>query len=65
MKALRNLVALAAVALLGGGYFGSQLAVLKGTASEFAYRMDQPPVRLFALALLVGAIVLAFVPEAE
>jgi hypothetical protein len=65
MKALRNLVALAAVALLCGGYIGSQAALLQGRAPEFAYRMDQPSVRIFALVLLVGAIVMSLIPEAE
>lgn len=65
MKALRNIIALVAVAFLGVGYFASQLAILNQSVSRFAYQMDQPPIRMLAFALLVGAVVLSFVPDDE
>ena len=65
MKALRNMIALVAVAFLGVGYLASQASVLGGNVSKYAFQMDQPGIRLLAALVLVGAILMAFVPERE
>jgi hypothetical protein len=65
MKALRNMIALVAVAFLGLGYFASQASVLGGNVSKFAHQMDQTGIRILAALLLAGAIVMAFVPDRE
>lgn len=56
MKAVRTIVAWTALAVLGGGYFASQVALLRGAGSDFAYRMDQAPIRILAAAVLAAAI---------
>lgn len=65
MKALRNMIALVAVVFLGSGYFASQLAMMRQEPSRFALQVDQPAIRMLSLVLLLGAIVLAFIPEKE
>lgn len=60
---MRQLLALGALLLLGGGYVGSQVAAMNGRHAEFAYQMDQFPIRVLAAVLLVGALVLALVPD--
>ncbi len=61
MKTLRFALSVVGVLFLTLGYLASQVATFRGEASQFAARMDQPPVRWLATALLVAAIVLAFV----
>ena len=67
MTRIRTLLTIVTALLLTLGYSASQLAWFAGpdAASEYARKIDQPPVRLLALVLLVAAVVLAFVPERE
>jgi succinate dehydrogenase hydrophobic anchor subunit len=65
MKTLRVVLSAVSVILLLAGYLASQYTALNGTASDYASKVDQPPVRLLALLLLVAAVVLAFIPERE
>lgn len=65
MKTLRTALSAITILLLLAGYVASQLAALNGTASDYAERVDQAPIRYAALALLIAAIVLAFVRERE
>ncbi len=65
MKLLRNLVCLVAVLLMGGGFVASEFAALGGTAQDYAAKVDQPPIRLLALVVLVGAVALAFVRDTD
>ena len=65
MKLVRLMLGLAATALLLGGYIASQFAALNGQAAEYATKVDQAPIRYLALALLIGSIALAFLPERD
>jgi len=63
MKLARLITGLAAIALLLGGFVASQLAALGGQAAEYAVKVDQAPIRMLALLILFGSIVLAFFPD--
>lgn len=65
MRLARTVLSWMAVALLGVGYFASQVAYFAGSPTEYAQRMDQAGIRLIALILFAGAIVLAFFPDRE
>ncbi len=65
MKLARMLLVLVASLLLGGGFVASQLASLRGDSYSYAQRMDAAPIRYLALALLIAAVALSFVPEKE
>lgn len=62
MKTVRSALALVICLLLALGYAASQWAFFHGQAADYAKRVDTPPVRLLALALLIGCVVLTFVP---
>jgi len=63
MKLARLVVVAVAALLCGGGFVASQLASLNQDAQNYATRMDQPPIRMLALLLLVAAVGLAFVKD--
>lgn len=63
MNLLRTATAAALMVLVGGGYLGSYVAALNGTALEWHARVDTPPVRLLATVLLGVAVVLALIPK--
>jgi len=65
MQTLRWGLTVLSFALLVGGYFASQAAYRVGLSSKYAQAIDQPAVKWLALALLVGAIVCAFIPPKE
>lgn len=68
MKLARDILGLLAIFLLGLGYLGSQWAYDPADplrATQWAFAMDQPPIRILASILLLGAIVCAFVPVKE
>jgi hypothetical protein len=65
MKTVRVVLSAISVLLLLAGYLASQWASLSGSAASYAEKVDQPPIRMLALLLLVAAIVLAFVPARE
>jgi len=65
MKNLRMLLSIVVIAFLCLGYAASQMAAFNGTATEFASKIDQPPVQWLALFLLVVSIVLAFIKDRE
>lgn len=44
---------------------GSLHGALTGTAADYATKIDQPQVSLVALFLLLGCIVISFLPERE
>jgi hypothetical protein len=54
-----------AALLLAAGYARSQLAWFSGAAAGYARWIDQPPVQIAALALVVLATILALIPEPE
>ena len=63
MKLARLLTGMAAIALLLGGFVASQFAALGGQAADYAHKIDQAPIRMLALLILVGSIILAFFPD--
>lgn len=65
MQTIRRALAVLTFVLLVGGYFLSQAAYRLGRAGEYARAIDQPAVKWLALALVVGAIVCALIPEKE
>jgi hypothetical protein len=65
MKLARLVVVAVAALLCGGGFVASQLASLNGDSQNFATRMDEPPIRMLALLLLVAAVSLAFVKDSS
>ncbi len=68
MKLARDILGLLAIFLLGLGYLGSQWAYDTADpmrATQWAFAMDQQPIRVLATILLVGAIVCAFIPVKE
>jgi len=65
MKIARIAITIMAVAQLFGGFLASSMATLNGTQAEYARQIDSPGVRMLATLILVGAIVLAFIPDRE
>lgn len=63
MNILRTVVQIAALLLLGGGYFASQWAYWEGDPRAYARAVDVPSIQMLALALLVACIVLALAPH--
>jgi len=63
MVAIRWAFAAGAALLLAGGYAASQWAAFQGTAASYAARADSPVVIASSLVLLLGAVVLALVPD--
>ena len=54
-----------ATIVLVGGYVCSQWAFFNGEASEYAHRVDAPPIRALAAALLFGCLALAIIKPSE
>lgn len=68
MKLARDVFGVLAIFLLVLGYLGSQWSydpAAPQRAASWAFSMDQPPIRILASVLLLGAIILAFIPEKE
>lgn len=65
MKPLVKALSFCIVLLMGAGYLGSLHGALTGTAADYAARIDQPQVSFVALLLLIGCIVIGFLPERE
>lgn len=65
MKSLRLAVSVIGLILLAGGYFASQFAYWGGTTEAYIKGLDQSFWPLLSLALLVTAIILAFIPDKE
>jgi hypothetical protein len=65
MKLARTVLSAIALLLLGAGYVASQASVLTGSQLSYHAKVDQPPIRMLAMLLLVAAVVLAFIPERE
>lgn len=65
MKSLRTVLSVVSIVLLGLGYIASQIAAWNGSATEYARRVDEAPIRTLALLLLLAAVILAFVPDRE
>ena len=65
MTNLRAALTTLLVALLVAGWGGAAFAAMGGTAAEWAAKADSAPIRLLALVALLGAVVLAFVPDQE
>ncbi len=63
MKTIRLGLSVLVIAILGLGYALSQVAVLNGTATLWAQKVDQPPVVAVSLLLVMLAIILALVRE--
>ena len=65
MKRLRLAVSVIGLILLAGGYFASQFAYWGGATESYIRGLDQSALPLLSLALLVAAIILAFIPDKE
>ena len=65
MTNLRTALTTLLVALLVAGWGGAALAAMVGNAADWAVKVDAAPIRLLALVALLGAVLLAFVPERE
>lgn len=65
MKLVRDILGIVAILLLGVGYLGSQVLYYQQDPARWAHSMDAPSVRILAAILLLGAIVLSFIPERE
>ncbi|RYG49545.1 hypothetical protein EON79_00950 [bacterium] len=62
---MRKSLAWVSLVILGGGYLGAMAMSLTHRETEWAEKMDQTPIRLVALLLLLAAIVFAFIPDKE
>lgn len=51
--------------LLAGGYLASISAFFSRGTEAYSQRIDSSPVPMLALVLLLGTVVLAFIPEKE
>ncbi len=61
---LARLAVLGVTALLcAGGYLFSQYSFFQGTTGRYSAALDSSPVPLLSLLLLVGLVILAFLPE--
>ena len=65
MTKVRTVLSILVIVLLGVGYAGSQFSVFRGNASDYAAKIDSPPVKLLALLILLASVVLAFVRIGE
>lgn len=63
MSLLRHSISVVALLALAVGYGASQYAFFTAQAPQYAQAVDRPAIKLLALALLIAAIVLAFVPH--
>ena len=61
LRTIRASLAVLCLVLLSAGYIASQMAYPNG-AAYYATRVDRPAVVYAALALLLAALVLAFLP---
>ncbi len=59
MNLVRTTVAIALIALLGGGYFASQYAYFLGNPIDYKNAVDVPAIKWLALALFAAIIGLA------
>lgn len=46
-----------------GGYFASQYSFFQGTTGQYVKALDSSPVPMLSLLLLIGLVILAFLPE--
>jgi hypothetical protein len=65
MKLARAGMGIAAVVLLFGGYLAAMAASFNGTIAEYTHKIDQPAIRALATFILLGSIILAFIPEKD
>lgn len=65
MKTVRYALSVLTVLLLAAGYGASQFAFFGGETAAYAQRVDQPPVRMLSLILLLAAVALAFVRDED
>jgi hypothetical protein len=63
MKAIRIALSTGVILALALGYGASQLAFFNGTWAEYSAKVDVPAIRYLALAVLILAVVFAFLPE--
>ena len=69
MRTLRTALTAAALSLLCLGYAASQISFFKdatfhdGSIADYYSRIDTPPIQHLALALLLSAVILAFIRE--
>lgn len=63
MKSLRTLLSIIVLGLLMLGYAGSQFAALQGSGASYAVKIDSPPIQLLSLVILLGSVLLAFIPD--
>jgi hypothetical protein len=62
MSAIRFIVAAALAVLMAGGYLASQWAFFFGDPTAYSDALDGSGIAYFALALLIAAVGLGFVP---
>jgi len=65
MKLLRIGLVASAALLIVGGYTASTIASLTGDPRAYAKSIDQPSIAMLALLLLLGSLILAFIPDRE
>ncbi len=65
MKVLRLALSVVVITGLLVGYLSSQAAFFEKRTAEYAAKVDQPPIAMLALLVLVAAIVLSFVKDQE
>jgi len=65
MKNIRTAFSTAVALLLFVGYLASVFSVFNETQSDYGAKVDQPPVVFLALAILVLAVILAFMKESD
>jgi hypothetical protein len=65
MSRVRTIFIGSVLALMTLGYLASQWAALNGTAPAHAASVDQPPIHLLSLIVMIAAIALAFFRDRE
>lgn len=63
MKMARLAVLGVTTILCLGGYLASQYSFFQGTTANYVKALDSSPVPILSLVLLVGLIILAFLPQ--
>ncbi len=65
MKLARRAALVVTLLLCAGGYLFSQYSFFSGTTDRYIKALDESPVPLLSLCLLILLAFLAFVPEKE
>jgi hypothetical protein len=63
MNSLRTLFTYGVLTFITLGYLASQWAYLNGRFAEYARAVDTPAIKIMSLAIFIGAVALAFLPD--